>query len=306
VRPLSFAAVLAVLLSSPNFCSAQSIYGISIDTSRVRGSSGMLVFDMTSNMPMTNRFDVTNFSTDGAIGPPETQGEFILGDLVQDSLPAAFTRINADTFFTELALPFITFGDRINFTINVSETAPQRGRPPDEFSLYFLGHDGRWGATGSPSMSITITGERGGLLAISPEAPAIAIVETEERSDQTRPDENVPLYRRPQAPVTLTVTPAWTPVDPTFFQHAKTFEGTLTEFCHRRCAEDVAVCTGGAFGLDVDDNTFYTFDDVSNLKAQVALVYDGKNPLTEGEFGHAKVRGIVNNSVLTVQTITLF
>lgn len=102
------------------------------------------------------------------------------------------------------------------------------------------------------------------------------------------------------------MTPAWAPVDPTLFQYAQTFEGILTEFCNRRCAQNVATCTGGEFGLDVDENTFYTFDDLSNLKAKAALVYDGKNPLTEGQFGHARVIGIVNNSVLTLQSIALF
>lgn len=202
MRPLSSVAVLAFLLFFPHFCSAQSIYGVSLDTSRMRGSAGTLVFDITSNTPMTNRFDVINFSTDGTIGPPQTQGEFILGDLIQDySLPAAFTRINADKFFTELALPFISLGDHISFTINVSETAPHDGRPPDEFSLYFLGLDGRTLATGltsNPYMSITITGERGGLLTVSQKA--LGIVEREERLDGSSPDQNVPIYPRPKAP----------------------------------------------------------------------------------------------------------
>ena len=304
MRPLPSAAVLVVLLS-PHSCFAQSIYRVSIDTSRVQGSSGVLVFDMTSNTPMTNRFDVINFSTDGAIGPPETQGEFILGDLIQRLLPAGFTRINADTFFTELALPLV-FGDQISFTVNVSETAPLSGRPPDELSLYLLGPDGRsvgMPANGSPNLSVTITGQRGGLLQFPQRGAEIggAFAQPDQASlERSMPD----LFR--QSAISVSVTPVWTLDDPARFQNAQTLEGILTEFCDRRCAAIASLCTGGAYGLEVNEETFYAFDDVSGLMAQVALVNAGKNPLTEGQFGHAKVLGVLNNSVLTVQSITLF
>jgi hypothetical protein len=305
MRPL-FGVAVAVVLFSPSFCSAQSIYRVSIDTSRLKGSSGMLVFDMTSNTPVTNRFDVINFITDGAIDSPETQGQFILGDLVQHLLPAKFTRINADTFFTELALPFITFGELISFTINVSETAPFSGRPPDELSLYLLGEGGRTlgpATKGNPNVSITITGERGGRLQVLPKGSGAS--ETAEQSDQANQDRNVAEYVQQRA-VTFAVTPAWIQDDPTLFQNAQTFEGILTVYCDRRCAGTTS-CTGGAYGVALDkEDTFYPLDDVSGLKAQVALVESGKNPLTEGQLGHAKVVGIVKDSVLILQSITLF
>src|SRR5882762_10535973 len=139
-RVAGFAALLLYL--SRDFSSAQSIYGISIDTTKLRGSSGKLIFDITSNRPLTNRLDVVNFITDGTTNLPETQGDLITGDLVQASRRARFTRIKANGFFTELSLPFVNFGDYVSFAINVSETRTLPGTPPDEFSLFLIGSEG--------------------------------------------------------------------------------------------------------------------------------------------------------------------
>ena len=300
MRQLSRAVPILVLLAIlPGSALAQSIYGVSIDTRRIHGSSGKLVFDITTNTPLTNRFDVVNFSTDGTIGLPETQGELVAGDLIQNVRPAKFTRIKANTFFTELVLPFTAFGDEISFTLNLSETAALDQRPPDQLSLYLLDSEGRTmagnGVSGDPNIVITVTGQRGGRLQVFDRSKDTGRSEAE---DMMAPN-------RPQEPVRISVTPAWTPDDPTLFQNATAFVGTLQEFCNRRCAGE-AVCTGGAFGLSIDDNTFYAFDDVSNLKAQVALVGNGENPLKEGQFGRAKVVGILSNSVLTIRDIVLY
>jgi len=295
-----------VLVLSSEFCLAQSIYGVSIDTTKVKGTSGKLIFDITSNFPLTNRVDVINFSTDGTIGMPQTQGGVVSGDLIQHLNPAKFTRLKANSFFNELSLPFIAFGDQVNFTINVSETGPHDGNPPDEFSVSLLDKNGRSLGTTSqdwkPDLAVTITGERGGALDVSwqgrrPRTPG--------RMPDVISNRGLNIGLRNPA-VIFTVTPAWTPDDPALYQNAKILEGTLTEFCNRRCANLETICTGGAFGLVADDNTFYPFDDLGNLRAQVALVDIGQNPLKEGQFGRAKVVGIVKNSILTVREISVF
>jgi hypothetical protein len=274
----------------PSLCPGQSLYGISIDTSRAQGLGGKLVFDITSNTPLTNRFDIINFKTDGLTATPETQGYFILGDLIQDVRTAPFTRVYGDDFFMELSVPFVAFGKLTTFTVNVSETRPFRHRPPDEFSLYVLDENGNSlgttdGGGSTPNLSVTITGRRGG-------TPQISQEHSDEQRSESRP------Y------VHVSVTPLWTPENPSFWNNARQFEGTLTEFCNRRCAGTTS-CTGGAYGIKIDENTFYSFDDVGGLKAQVALVKKGINPLREGSFVHAKVIGVLNKTTLTVREVKI-
>jgi len=297
-------ATLILLFSAGGF--SQSIYSVSIDTTSVRGNRGTLVFDITSNYPLTNRFDLINFSTDGITGLPQTQGEFTTGDIIQGLNPARFTRIKANSFFTELALPFIEFGDSISFTMNVSETAAVDGRPPDEVSLYLLDQQGRalgtaHGRDGKPNLSIPITGERGGKLEISSPGPGRG------REPLSNTIEVPAIVGAPRTKVPFDVTAGWTADDPALDRNAKTFEGDLTEYCRRRCKGE-KICTGGAFGIAVNEDVFYAFDDVGNLKAQVLLVEGGKNPLIEGQWGRAKVVGILDpdTQVLTVRSISLF
>jgi Flp pilus assembly protein TadD len=99
------------------------------------------------------------------------------------------------------------------------------------------------------------------------------------------------------------VTAGWTPDDPSLFQNAQIYEGDLTEFCNRRCKGE-KICTGGAFGIAMKDGSFYSFDDAGNLKAQVALVESGQNPLVEGQWGRAKIVGVLQDSVITVRQVS--
>ena len=302
MRTLLCIAVMAAAIPV-HYAAAQSLYSVSLDTKRLHGSSGTLVLDITSNKPLTNRVDVINFVTDGEVGLPQTQGTLVAGDLIQNSnaYPAKFTRMRAYGFFTELALPFTAFGDSITFGVNVSETGPTTGEPADQFSVFVLDQNGHSAGRGyrndvPPVMAITITGERGGKLELLRRAQTGT-------TENTASGNETEAMSRLDPAVAVSVTPAWAPLDPTVYQTARTFEGNLTEFCNRRCDGKVT-CTGGAFAITVDDNV-YSFDDIGNLKAQVALVDNGKNPLTEGQVGHAKVVGNLNGSTLSVLDITV-
>jgi hypothetical protein len=297
----------AVLVSVPTSL-AQSVYSIAIDTAEVRGASGKLVFAVTSNRPLVNRVDIVNFVTDGSLGLPETEGTLVSGDLIQGLNPARFTRIKAYTFLTELAIPFTAYGNTIQFVVNVSETAPREDIPPDQLSVYLLDQEGRRLTRRRvrdtrPEFAITITGDRGGRLEVAGQKKVGAAGP----EDDTLP-ENTPARdaeTRANAMVRVQITPAWTADDPAVDEAAKTFEGNLSEFCNRRC-DGALICTGGAFGISVNEDTFYTFDDIGNLKTQVALVDAGRNPLGEGPVGQAKVVGILNGSVLTVRKVEIF
>jgi len=303
MRLLSCVAIRTALLAGAisAACLAQSLYSVSVDTTQLRGSAGKLVFDITSNYPLTNRVDVINFTTDGTTGLPETQGDLVTGDLIQGSNPARITRIKANGFYTELALPFTAFGDIISFGLNASETGPSGDRPPDKFSVYVLGADGRvLGGTrsardGAPNLSITITGARGGVLETAKAERAAAL---NEQFD----DQEAAVTR---STVRFNVTSDSTADDPALLQNSQIYEGDLTEYCNRRCKGEKA-CTGGAFAIAIKDDSFYAFDDVGNLKAQVAIVESGQNPLVEGQWGHVKVVGILKDSVLTVREISFF
>src|SRR5262249_6947079 len=109
---------------------------------------------------------------------------------------------------------------------------------------------------------------------------------------------------KPRRGVAFNVTPGWEPDAPNLFDGAVSLEGTLLEFCNRRC-DGLEICTGGAFGIVLDnDDTLYKFDDISNLKTQVALVNEGKNPLREGQLGRARVVAVLKDSSLIVRDIT--
>ena len=290
------------IIAFPGVGFTQSLYNVSINTSRVRGEPGKLVFDITSNQPLTNRADLLRFTTDGMTDLPQTIGGLVTGDVIQLLNPAGFTRISASTFLTELTIPFLAFGDSVSFGVNVSETPPGPQTPPDEFSFFILDPAGSSlsGDRGKPDFSVTITGQRGGALALG----TGVVVPRGTTPDAEASEDSSQAGRRPL--VAVTVTPAWTTDDPTLNKQAQTFEGTLTEFCNRRCAGE-STCTGGAFGVALDSDTFYAFDDIGNLKAQVALVESGVNPQTEGQFGRAKVVGVLNNNlVLTVLSVQVF
>jgi hypothetical protein len=280
---------------------AQSIYGVSIDTSKIRGKAGSLVFEFTANLPLSNRVDIVNFATDGAFGIVETKGGAVTGDLVEGLNPARFTRIKTGEFLNELMLPFSAFGDRIEFVLNISETGPRRDRPPDKFSLYIAdnsaGPQERAALRGPQSFSVTVTGRRGGSLEFQ-SARGQARPSSVDPQAQLR-DEDLP-FRVPVAVVNGS-----TGDDSRLFEHAATYEGELNEFCNRRCAGQ-AICTGGAFMLSVSEEKFYKFDDVSNLKTQVALIERGTDPRFEGRVGRARVVAIQQNSVLTVKDIEIY
>lgn len=117
-------------------------YSVTIDTTKISGKSGKLVFDLTANGSATNVVNITNFSTDGSLGLPETQGGFIEGDIILGSNPAALTTISESYFgtpyfFTELAMNFNAFGNGVTFQFEPSQTF-SAGQVPDQLSLFML------------------------------------------------------------------------------------------------------------------------------------------------------------------------
>lgn len=162
--------LLGLSLTSPAF--SATTYDVSIDTFAVEGSTGQLAFDFTSNNGGANKVDILNFSTDGTLGLPETQGGLVEGDLILGLNPAPFSRINDQFFFNELVLHFVSFGKSITFTLQLTENSPGSGQLPDEFALFLLNASGRPVFTTSDPLgpnalfAITIPGVPGGTLEV--------------------------------------------------------------------------------------------------------------------------------------------
>jgi hypothetical protein len=82
---------------------------------------------------------IVDFTHDGAVGLPETQGGLVSGDIPLGLNPAPHTTIQDDFFFNELLLPFTSFGTSITFAIQIIGSAPGVGTVPDEFAFFILG-----------------------------------------------------------------------------------------------------------------------------------------------------------------------
>ena len=130
--------------------------------------------------------------------------------------------------------------------------------------------------------SVTILGSRGGKL------------ERARATHASRQDNS----RRVPGGVRISVVPAFT-FDDSSKALVKTFSGTLKQFCTRRCNTGVN-CTAREFGIATPDGSFYTFDDLGNLKAFVLLLDSGKVSGVS-----VNVSGIVSDTFLTVDQMSL-
>lgn len=130
------ATLLMLFLATSAF--AVTTYTVTIDTSALNGSAGKLVFDFTSSNGFTNHADILNFTTDGTLGLPDTEGGLVEGDIILGSNPAHHTRIHDGFFFNELTVNFVSFGNQITFTLELSESPSGAGQLPDEFALFLL------------------------------------------------------------------------------------------------------------------------------------------------------------------------
>lgn len=141
MRPVGILCAVALLLGSAQKLEA-TLYNVQIDTSALAGTPGAIAFDFTSSKPSDNFVNILNFSHDGLTGLPETRGGLVSGDIILGLNPAPATRIEDDSFFNSLVLPFDSFGTVISFAVQISENAPPPAEIPDEFSFFVLGSDG--------------------------------------------------------------------------------------------------------------------------------------------------------------------
>jgi hypothetical protein len=83
----------------------------------------------------------------GVNGLPITQGGLVTGDIILGSNPAPFTTMDESFlgtafFFTELQLPFTSFGTSLSFSLSLSQSTDGVS-PPDEFAFFVLNSAGQ-------------------------------------------------------------------------------------------------------------------------------------------------------------------
>lgn len=172
---LLYFAVLMLCLARPAF--GASSYQVTIDTQAVSGKPGKLAFDFVSGDPTANTVTILNFSTDGTLGLPETQGGLVSGDIILRLNPAPVTTIEDGFFFNQLVQPFEAFGNQVTFTLQLTESHGAT-KIPDELTVLLLHKIDNPAkpmiGTADPLLAhallaIDITGASGGLLkAFSP------------------------------------------------------------------------------------------------------------------------------------------
>ena len=115
-------------------------YNVVLDTSPWTGRNARLTFDLTSSNLFQNTLTIFNFSHDGRVGLPETQGGLVTGDIILGYNPAFSTTINDDYFLNELVVNFDSLGTQVSFAVYPTYNSFGETQLFDEMSFFVLGH----------------------------------------------------------------------------------------------------------------------------------------------------------------------
>jgi hypothetical protein len=100
-----------------------------------------LIIDFLADPLTSVNLYLRDFSTDGLLGLPETEGGLVTGDLIELENPAAYTQIENGSFFNQVLLPFQSFSNNITFTLQTDDSPPRSGGIPSEVSVYLVNED---------------------------------------------------------------------------------------------------------------------------------------------------------------------
>lgn len=270
-------ALLLCVAAIPSL--AQSVYYVSINTSDLTGQPAQLSFEMTSGTQRLNRADILDFSTDGELALPRTEGGLIWGDVILGLNPAPFTRIETGNFLNALSVPFDSLGERISFALNISESKSKPGQLSDLVSVSLLDRKGvpfpdpTDGGKSRLQFTVTINGKRGGFL------------------------ELLGAYGGDIRPLTRILANAGSPLG----SPDSEFTGDVKLFCTRRCIVSPS-CQATEYGITTPDGVFLTFDDLGNLKARAALIQAGRDP---ADGVRVRVRGALDGKTIAVSSVEI-
>jgi hypothetical protein len=130
---LSMTGVVALaVISSPQIAAAStSDYDVTINTSSLSGQGATLAFDFVAGGTFSNAITISDFSTNGALGPNGPNSGSVTG-----ALPGTVMLTDA-SFFTEF-LQATTLGSTISFQLDATTKGPSAGALPDTFAFFVL------------------------------------------------------------------------------------------------------------------------------------------------------------------------
>jgi len=131
MRPCSVLAIFAFPLMVGVAIQAHATpYNVSLETTLLTGTDGVLALDFIDGGPPSGNVSVTDFHTDGTLLLQMSSGD------VTGALPGPVVLADGD-FFNEL-LVTLTFGSTLSFVFTPTTMAPMPPSLPDSFSVFLL------------------------------------------------------------------------------------------------------------------------------------------------------------------------
>jgi hypothetical protein len=133
-RSLTRAGLLGLLLIFHTAAAASAVFNVTVDSTVLSGSPGVLVFDLIDGGPPDNSVILSALVSDGTQGATSTAGG------VTGSGPWLFTDAGG-SFFNELQIPFNPMGSSLSFSFTTSDNPPDPSSFADSFSFFILNTD---------------------------------------------------------------------------------------------------------------------------------------------------------------------
>lgn len=119
-------SALTFALGCSNGGAGASVFNVSMNTSGLSGTQGLLVFDFVDGGPPDNLAHLGNLSGDGTPGTATGFGSVTGGN------PWSFGAL-----FGELQIAY-TFGSVLSFSFSTTDDSPEGGSFPDSFQFFIL------------------------------------------------------------------------------------------------------------------------------------------------------------------------
>ena len=131
LRNLTYAGLLGLLLIVHAGAAISAVFNVTVDSTALSGSPGILVFDFIDGGPPDNSVILSAIVSDGTQGATSTTPD------VTGTGPWQFTDAGG-WFFYELQLPFNPIGSFFKYSFITTDNPPDPGSFPDSFSFFIL------------------------------------------------------------------------------------------------------------------------------------------------------------------------
>jgi len=134
LRNLAHAGLLGLLLIVHTGAAVSAVFNVTVDTTALSGSPGILVFDFIDGGPPDNSVILSAIVSDGTEGATSSTGD------VTGTGPWLFTDAGG-SFFNELQIPFNPMGSSLTYSFATSDNPPDPSSFADSFSFFILDTD---------------------------------------------------------------------------------------------------------------------------------------------------------------------